>query len=215
MPATNIFSLPGELRNKIWRELVLSGGDLAVEALCRSEVQKLHQPAVAFVCKQIRNEALSIYYSENSWFLGKIGYHHPKHVKMYDFDIRISRWNELLGPYVRYLARLSMGVDGRCYAWNDQGLADDARYEICVVRKGQLHFERNGEPRCTCRLKSGVEMQATRDGAVLLELVKEYSDSYRDNVHECFCRQCGKSRLEKFGRSDATHLPLWEDIATC
>ncbi|KAF2211265.1 hypothetical protein CERZMDRAFT_90965 [Cercospora zeae-maydis SCOH1-5] len=215
MPGTNILSLPGELRNKIWRKVVLVKEQLAVEPLYRPEVRKLLQPAVAFVSRQTRSEVLGIYYSENSWFLGKIGYHNPKHIRMYDFNIRIDRWSYLLGPCVRYLARLSMEVDGRCYAWTDRGISDDARYEMAVVCKGQLHFESNGKPRCTCRLKSGVEMQATEDGAVLLELVKEYSASYRDTVYEGVCLECGKSRLENFGRSEVTHLPLWEDVVTC
>ena len=217
MPSsTTIFSLPGEIRNQIWRELVLSDTHLAVEHFCNSNVKRLHQPTIAFVCKQFRSEALSIYYSENIWFLGKIGYHNPEHVKLYDFNVRISRWHELLGPtYTKYLAKLSMGVDGRCYAWTDFGISDDAKYEMDVVREGQLRFERNGKPRCTCRLKSGVEMKATQDGAVLLELVKEYSASYCETVHEGECDKCGKSRLEKFGKSEVSHLPLWEDIVTC
>lgn len=108
-----------------------------------------------------------------------------------------------------------MGVDGRCYAWIDSGFSDDAEYEMGIVREGQLRLERDGKPRCTCRLKSGVEMQATKDGAVLLDLVKEYSASYCDTLYEGECDKFGKSRLEKFGRSEVSHLRLWEDIVTC
>lgn len=213
MTPTTIYSLPGEVRNQIWRELVLSAeGTIQVEPLCEPDKQKLHQPTIAFTCKQFRDEALSIYYAENTWHLGKIGYHDPTHIRLYHFKIRLARWQAMLGPYTKYLARLSMGVDGRCYAWEDWGVPADAKYELRVLREGAVHFERNGKLRCTCRLKPGVEMMASRDGGVLLQVMKEYSESYCEPVHEGKCDGCGKTRLEKFGRSEVKHQPLWEDI---
>lgn len=218
-PSSPILSLPGEIRNQIWRSLVLSPVPLSVGPFCQTNISpRLQQPALAFVNKQVRSEALGIYYSENTWFLGKIGYHAiPNDIKLYDFHLRLTRWRTLLGPTnTRCLAKLSLGIDGRCYAWSDDGgISEDATYEMRVVGEGVLKFERNGKPRCLCRLKEGVEREATRDGAVLLEVVKEYSASYCETVHEGECDGCGKSRLEKFGKSEVTHLPLWEDIVTC
>lgn len=215
-PKPNIFSLPGELRNHIWRLVCLSDAPTNVEALCLSEKQLLHQPSASFTCKQFRDEVLSIYYSENTWYLGKIGYFDPKGLRMHDFNIRLTRWKEMLGPYCKYLTHLTMAIDGRCYGGEDFSIPSDARYEIEAVQEGKVRFERNENSRCKCRLKPGVERKASRDGAVLLEVMKEYSQSYWEPVLEGSCPKCGLSRLETLRRStEVTHLPLWEDIVTC
>ncbi|KAF7190637.1 hypothetical protein HII31_07796 [Pseudocercospora fuligena] len=213
-PKPNIFSLPGELRNHIWRLVCLSDGPVNVEALCLPDKQKLHQPAASFTCKQFRDEVLSIYYAETQWYLGKIGYF-DKGLRLHDFNLRLARWKEMLGPYTKYLTNLSMAIDGRCYGGEDFSIPADAQYEIEAVQDGKVRFERNGTSRCKCRLKPGVERQASRDGAVLLEVMKEYSASYWEPVLEGHCPKCDLSRLETLRRSEVSHLPLWEDIVSC
>lgn len=120
----------------------------------------------------------------------------------------------MLGPYTKFLADLCMSIDGRCYAWDgvQPGCVD---YEMSMECEGKVRFLMNGENRCTCRLKEGVEMRASLDGGVLLEVMREYSASYCEAVCEGHCGKCGKSRLEKFGETEVRHLPLWEDIVTC
>lgn len=120
----------------------------------------------------------------------------------------------MLGSYTKYLADLSMAIDGRCYAW-DGVIPGNAEYEMKMESEGKLQFLMNGELRCTCRLKEGVEMKASQDGDVLLEVMKEYSASYCEAVCEGICDRCHKSRLEKFGETEVRHLPLWQDIVTC
>ncbi|CAK4031697.1 Hypothetical predicted protein [Lecanosticta acicola] len=180
MSKATLFSLPGELRNAIWRELVTSAAPLDVEPLCEPDKPRLKQPAAAFTCKQLRDEVLSIFYSENTFYLGKIGYHHAGEIRLYDFNRRLARWREMLGPYTKYLTHLSMIIDGQCYAWDEGTFSfpGDAQYEIEAEREGRLRFEMNGRLRCTCRLKNGVVDRATRDGRVLLDVMQEYSASY-------------------------------------
>lgn len=119
MGKADLLSLPGELRNKIFREVVVSNVALSVEPLCLPDKRKLHQPAVSFTCKLLRDEVLSIFYAENTFYLGKIGYHDPTDVRLYDFNLRLKSWREMLGSYTKYLTHLSMVIDGLCYAWDD------------------------------------------------------------------------------------------------
>lgn len=216
MAKASLLSLPGELRNIILRDIVTSTTTLNVEPLCENWTEiKLHQPAIAFTCKTLRNEALSIYYAENSFFLGKIGYHDPSDIRLYDFNLRMNRWKEMLGPYAKYLSRLSMIIDGLCYAWDDGIMPGDAMYEMEAEAEGSVKFKMNGRLRCTCRLKPGVVENACQDGKVLLDVMQEYSASYCEAVREGCCTKCGLSRLEKFGRTEVTHQRNWEDIVTC
>lgn len=120
----------------------------------------------------------------------------------------------MLGEFTKFLADLRMSIDGRCYAW-DGKIPGNAEYEMRVISEGSVKFEMNGKARCTCRLKAGVEDSASRDGGVLLEVMKEYSASYCEAVCEGHCDRCGRTRLEKFGETEVRHLPLWEDIVTC
>lgn len=170
---------------------------------------------MAFTCRILRHEVLSIFYAENTFYLGKIGYHDPSDIRLYDFNLRLSRWQALLGDYTTHLTRLSMEIDSLCYAWDDGVMPGDARYEMIAEKEGRLRFEMNGHPRCTCRLKPGVAHNATRDGRILLEVMQEYSASYCEAVAEGRCRKCGLSRLSKFGRTEVTHQKHWEDIVTC
>jgi hypothetical protein len=70
----------------------------------------------------------------------------------------------------------------------------------------------NDAPRCTCRIKEGVEAKAVHDGGELLEVMKEYSASYCEAVREGECPECGCSRLETVGRTEVRHLERWRDI---
>ena len=60
MGKATLLSLPGELRNAIWREVVTSPTPLRVEPLCEPDKPRLHQPAAAFTCRLLRTEVLSI-----------------------------------------------------------------------------------------------------------------------------------------------------------
>lgn len=133
-----------------------------------------------------------------------------------------------------------MHIDGRCYAW-DGVQPGDVKYAMKVVtgpksvrsrsaspveggsspiRKSvsggdenlSLEFTMNDGPRCTCRIKPGVEEKAIHDGSELLEVMKEYSASYCEAVLEGECPHCGCSRLETVRPTEVRHLERWEDI---
>ena len=57
----SILALPPELRNKIYRFILVSGNEIRLAGDARS------QPAILRVNRQIRQEAISIYYSENEF----------------------------------------------------------------------------------------------------------------------------------------------------
>ncbi|KAK4623594.1 hypothetical protein CLAFUW4_05285 [Fulvia fulva] len=60
---THLLGLPGELRNKIYSLALVSESDITVTATGPS------QPPLIRTCHQIREEALSVYYTDNSFTL--------------------------------------------------------------------------------------------------------------------------------------------------
>lgn len=64
MDASLFGKLPGELRNKIWRDLLVSPEPVDVTNRTHAT-----EPAILATCQQVRQEATSIYYSENTFSL--------------------------------------------------------------------------------------------------------------------------------------------------
>ncbi|KAK3723009.1 hypothetical protein LTR37_002155 [Vermiconidia calcicola] len=62
-------SLPGELRNTIYGYAVVENSPVIAASLVDKQAKfwRSHQPALGFVCKQIRDEVLPMYYSENAF----------------------------------------------------------------------------------------------------------------------------------------------------
>ncbi|KAK5127478.1 hypothetical protein LTR85_006817 [Meristemomyces frigidus] len=68
--------LPGELRNRIYRLALLS--DLAIPVTA----QHFQEPTLLYACKQIRHEAVSIYYGENEFDALHVGFDATVQMKM-------------------------------------------------------------------------------------------------------------------------------------
>lgn len=83
MDASPLATLPGELRNRIWRLVVVK-----LNAINVSDLTSPQEPALLATCHQARKEASGIYYAENTFLLA----HDP-------FALRIeSSWLRALGP---------------------------------------------------------------------------------------------------------------------
>ena len=62
MPSNSaLFGLPGELRNRIYRLVLLVEGSIDVDSGC------IPEPALLVVCQQLRREGIYIYYTENQF----------------------------------------------------------------------------------------------------------------------------------------------------
>lgn len=60
--------IPAEVRNQIWRDVLVTDTFVLVNK------DEPHQPALLRTCKQIREEATSIYFNENGFMLPMDGY---------------------------------------------------------------------------------------------------------------------------------------------
>ncbi|KAK5167055.1 uncharacterized protein LTR77_007785 [Saxophila tyrrhenica] len=103
-----LLRLPGELRNRIYRDLIEH--DRTHESLCLSErwfggiggrwqyKVEPDTPALAFTCKQIRHEVLDIFFGERTFDLT---------FKAFQYDKEwLERWSRIAGPSLRYLRKV-------------------------------------------------------------------------------------------------------------
>ncbi|KAK4549718.1 hypothetical protein LTR36_005019 [Oleoguttula mirabilis] len=64
VPACPLLELPAELRNEIYRcTLVEAGGDIRIKK------ESFHEPALLYASKQVRSEALPVFYGKNTFDL--------------------------------------------------------------------------------------------------------------------------------------------------
>lgn len=102
-------SLPGELRNRIYRYAVVEEG-LVNAATCtnyeRARKWQSNEPALASTCKQFRKEVLPIYYAENIFTFAKPG---GKYLSRNTVDA----WVDTIGELASYIVRVGAPVDIR------------------------------------------------------------------------------------------------------
>ncbi|RMY08585.1 hypothetical protein D0867_08990 [Hortaea werneckii] len=91
-----LLSLPGELRNRIWRLLVVREEPFLAFAAAGSLQHRVVVPRLAHTGRSIRHEILSIYYSENRFIYEWTGRFNPVKHRM-----KIQQWLRTVLPYVR------------------------------------------------------------------------------------------------------------------
>ncbi|KAI7163318.1 hypothetical protein KC316_g3626 [Hortaea werneckii] len=91
-----LLSLPGELRNRIWRLLVVREEPFLAFAAAGSLQHRVVVPRLAHAGHSIRHEVLSIYYSENSFIYEWTGRFNPVKHRM-----KIQQWLRTVMPYAR------------------------------------------------------------------------------------------------------------------
>lgn len=94
-----LLSLPGELRNRIWRLLVVREEPFLAFAAAGSLQHRVVVPRLAHTGRSIRHEVLSIYYSENSFIYEWTGRFNPVKHRM-----KIQQWLKTVLPYVRNIS---------------------------------------------------------------------------------------------------------------
>ncbi|KAF2161601.1 hypothetical protein M409DRAFT_27996 [Zasmidium cellare ATCC 36951] len=62
-----LWKLPGELRNRIYRYVLIQQEDATGDSMVNVEANGYDRPGLLSTCKEIRREALKIYYYENTF----------------------------------------------------------------------------------------------------------------------------------------------------
>ncbi|KAK4496542.1 hypothetical protein PRZ48_012522 [Zasmidium cellare] len=83
-----LWKLPGELRNRIYRYVLLKPEDAAGNDRIIVDATGYDRPGVVSTCKQIRKETLKIFYSENAFHIEVINYN----------SSTLLRWESHLKP---------------------------------------------------------------------------------------------------------------------
>ncbi|KAK4549846.1 hypothetical protein LTR36_005147 [Oleoguttula mirabilis] len=80
---SRFLELPGELRNRIYRLALLSDNAIPVTA------QHFQEPDLLHACKQVRREAMSIFYGENEFDVLHIGFDSAVQIKMLEKEVKL------------------------------------------------------------------------------------------------------------------------------
>ncbi|KAK5127561.1 hypothetical protein LTR85_006901 [Meristemomyces frigidus] len=131
IPASPLLELPGELRNRIYRLLLVEDDESLPITVVK---ERFEEPAILYACSEIRHEATPIYYCENRFCL-----------EVTSFDPRLPlRWTrKLLAMWKRYNDEFDLlfvdttvnmdmypnwasliGVDPRSQRWHNPALQE-------------------------------------------------------------------------------------------
>lgn len=218
--------LPGEIRNQIWEQvlqiktplgvlapILLPPSDEDVSPFSHPSLLKFKEPPATTISKSLRSEVLSIFYSTNDFWIGRIPLRKPQRAN--DFTCEqylraLKRWRAEEG--VRFLRRLEVTVVLSVRDGSGSQRADGLEEEECgfdrfctfstKVEKGRVVMELRDVERgfCCCEFgseKSGEELEGDVDGRCLVDAVIDLCEKFAPSVkeEESCCEGCGKTKL--------------------
>lgn len=223
-----LLSLPGEIRNQIWESVLRIKTPLGVLApillppsedednLCSSRptLLKFKEPSATKTSQSLRSEVLSIFYSTNDFWIGRIPLR--KSQRENDFSREqylraLKRWRGEEG--VSFLRRLEVTVvlcvrDGSGSQRADGLEEEDCGFDrFCTfsgrVERGRVVMGLRGVERefCCCGFgsegKDGEELAENVDGRCLIDAVIDLCEKLAPVVREeeSCCEGCGNSKL--------------------
>lgn len=142
---TTFLDLPAELRNRIYSSDLIKHRQIIPTN--RSDHQ---QPALTRTCRQIRKEALPIYYGSNTFALPRCCYacnyggEHTKPCPLNLPQVRPADWLEAVGHHnLRHVQNLIMWLDmGRdTFTWYLELGQDDGMRGLEIVQHGRLQVD--------------------------------------------------------------------------
>ncbi|EME42516.1 hypothetical protein DOTSEDRAFT_36372 [Dothistroma septosporum NZE10] len=205
MQRSMLFVLPGELRNRIFHDLVVEDETIDLLTLIwRKDMtgyktSLIPEPVLARTCKALRTEALSLYYSENSFNFGT-----GAHVlTMKETPHVLSQWFCRLGANVRFLRNIGMNVN--CEILGPKHAAYSLRdfWEILHlkirVNGHALDIELVGDPLvgelCLCEARRLAKKQSVSKSARPFDMLAAVSRSYFTTTEYGECDDCQRPRL--------------------
>lgn len=207
----NFLGLPGELRNRIYRYLVVYDSPTHILELKWTKDQtgyysaSIPQPPLARTCKTIRQECLSLYCGENTFNIGLSSAGHQ--LSMNEVSQSLERWLASLGDCARHLRHVT--ISANCEILGPKNSACWVRdfwefieFSIRVDGAGGLEYNLRGDPSfdemCTCELDCYVG-----DGEMRVpDLVVEAGRLWFQTTVLGECEGCKRPRLREPVRKD-------------
>ncbi|KAK4613825.1 hypothetical protein CLAFUW4_09233 [Fulvia fulva] len=190
----NFLELPGELRNLIFEDVLTCPTHIQLltptwqqsYGFCASlpALRIAPEPALAQVCKALRGEVLSTYYSINAFDIGRIPFRKPSFQNVHTYDQYIAalrRWRSklMMEPAATHLRELKVELvlsvrhEMRVSCFYDQAFDFVARKS--VDGRVSCSLTNFGKDHCLCGLESTLkpEDEDAVDGRCLVDAVLE------------------------------------------
>lgn len=126
-PRVGFMDLSGELRNQIYRDVlhfedaivIGQNGQSGYRSAWRGNVSRANTPSLLKISSQIRKEAISIYYGENTFlYTGELISHQDRPAKPICTAVRFRKWCEVMGAEnIQWIKKLQIKF-GHCWICN-------------------------------------------------------------------------------------------------
>ncbi|KAF2211264.1 hypothetical protein CERZMDRAFT_117950 [Cercospora zeae-maydis SCOH1-5] len=210
--------LSAELRNNIYRMSLVRHNAVTMDLERKQthyscsrkydySVKPPMDPALTRTNRQVRHEALSIYYSENIFQI-------PMGPTEYSFRVSgpiqtLRSFEKHLGHRAGLLGGVSMfaqGIDGLAYikaqflSDNEVGIELDLDLDARAHKGGDLEFHPI-QKYCVCDLQKVAHKykRKGRSGEILLSIIRRFSDKYfvAQGTGPCLCSKCGLTMMNR------------------
>ncbi|PIA96050.1 hypothetical protein CB0940_10649 [Cercospora beticola] len=215
--------LPGELRNRIYRLCLMAPEsvitikvdaqkvpDTSKGGSCTVWTASLpREPQLLSVCKTIRNEALSIYYGENTLHLrlptaAEIMSHWPRVGA--EYAVR-SLAKKLSAAQMKAIGMWRVGKTLQTYddqrivfasaAWLTCQLTSQNKIEVTLEQHANDEHGELKRVLCACSLRkmAGSRRSQKNKESVLFDIVRKFTDDYLNEISDYTCKSCGNAML--------------------
>lgn len=192
----NFLKLPGEIRNRMYRELVVADSPIHILELNWTKdgtgyrPALTSQPAVARTCSTIRQEVMSLYCGENVFQFGATSGGHQ--LSMTEVSEALVQWIFSLGDSAKHLRQVT--ISANCEIMGPRNAAywlrdfwEIIEFSVNVNGNTGLQYQLKGDPSfdelCTCELDHWVSEHSPRLADILLRSSRLWFKT--TNLEEC------------------------------
>lgn len=209
----SLLALPAEIRNQIWEHAITSNTSINILTQIYAnqvpQVRIASEPELARVCKILRHEILSAYYSSNEFAVRRItfGLSGSKYLQTYDRYLHtydqylraLKRWRAYLytQPAAKDLRSVNLGMF--LTIRNGCGGSYDEAFDFIVAKRldGRLSFRLTNliDDFCVCDLRPGGEGIDLEDGRCLVDTAIRACEKLYSALSCMKCGTCSRQML--------------------
>ncbi|KAF7190778.1 hypothetical protein HII31_07937 [Pseudocercospora fuligena] len=204
----SLLALPAEIRNQIWEYAIPSNASISILTQSYnnqiSQVRIASEPELARVCKALRHEVLSAYYSSNEFVIRRItfGLSGSEYLQTYDrylhtydqYSRALKRWRAYLytQPAAKHLRSVNLGMF--LTIRNGCGGSCDEAFDF-IVAKASCRLTNLVKDFCVCDLRPGGDGIDFEDGRCLVDAVIRACEKLYSGLSCVRCGTCSRQML--------------------
>lgn len=204
----SLLALPAEIRNHVWEYAIPSNATISILTQTYTkqtpQLRVASEPDLARVCKTLRHEVLSAYYSSNEFVVRRItfGLSDSKYLQTYDRYLHtpdqylraLKRWRAYLytQPAAKDLRSVNLGMF--LTVRNGCGGSYDEAFDF-IAAKASCRLTNLVEDFCVCDLQLGGDGMDFGDGRCLVDTAIRACERLYSGLSCVRCEICSRQML--------------------